>query len=99
MRVLIHSDEYYPTAEIQKKNNVENIELHEIEKCLNSLNLQMSKNKEKNNEEIKNKYDSLLSKYKFIPKKHKFYLKYEYKNGKFMIKSKNNLNTYEKELE
>ena len=95
----IVNDEYYPTAEIQKKNNVENIELHEIEKCLNSLNLQMSKNKEKDNEEIKNKYDSFLSKYKFIPKKHKFYLKYECKNGKFMVKSKNNINTFEKEFD
>ena len=95
----IVNDEYYPTAEIQKKNNVENIELHEIEKCLNSLNLQISKNKEKDNEEIKNKYDSFLSKYKFIPKKHKFYLKYEYKNGKFMVKSKNKINAYENEFD
>ena len=91
----IVNDEFYPTAEIQQKNNLENLELDEIEKSLNLLHLQMSKKKEKNNEETKNKYDLLLSKYKFIPKKHKFYLKYEYKNGKFMVKSKNKINTYE----
>ena len=91
----IVNDEFYPTAEIQQKNNNENMELHEIEKCLYLLNLQMNKKKEKNNEETKSKYDSILSKYKFIPKKHKFYLKYEYKNGKFMVKSENDINKYE----
>ena len=95
----IVNDEFYPTAEIQQKNNIENMELHEIEKCLNLLNIQMTKNKEKNTEEIKNKYDLMLSKYKFIPKKHKFYLKYEYKNGKFMVKSKNEMNSYEYEFD
>ena len=95
----IVNDEFYPTAEIQQKNNIENMELHEIEKCLNLLNIQMTKNKEKNTEEVKNKYDLMLSKYKFIPKKHKFYLKYEYKNGKFMVKSKNEMNSYEYEFD
>ena len=95
----IVNDEFYPTAEIQQKNNIENMELHEIEKCLNLLNIQMTKNKEKNTEEIKNKYDLMLSKYKFIPKKHKFYLKYEYKNGKFMVKSKNEMNSFEYEFD
>ena len=95
----IVNDEFYPTAEIQQKNNNENMELHEIEKCLYLLNLQMTKKKEKNNEESKNKYDLILSKYKFIPKKHKFYLKYEYKNGKFMVKSENDINKYENEFD
>ena len=95
----IVNDEFYPTAEMQQKNNNENMELHEIEKCLYLLNLQMNKKKEKNNEESKNKYDLILSKYKFIPKKHKFYLKYEYKNGKFMVKSENDINKYENEFD
>ena len=95
----IVNDEFYPTAEIQQKNNIENIELHEIEKCLNLLNMQINKKKEKNNEEEKNKYELMLSKYKFIPKKHKFYLKYEYKNGKFLVKSQNEINKYENEFD
>ena len=96
----IVNDEFYPTAEIQQKNNnVENMELHEIEKCLHLLNMEISKRKEKSNEEVKNKYDLILSKYKFIPKKHKFYLKYEYKNGKFLVKSPNNINIYENEFD
>ena len=95
----IVNDEFYPTAEIQQKNNIENIELHEIEKCLNLLNMQINKKKEKNNEDKKNKYELMLSKYKFIPKKHKFYLKYEYKNGKFLVKSQNEINKYENEFD
>ena len=95
----IVNDEFYPTAEIQQKNNIENIELHEIEKCLNLLNMQINKKKEKNNEEEKNKYELMLSKYKFIPKKHKFFLKYEYKNGKFLVKSQNEINKYENEFD
>ena len=95
----IVNDEFYPTAEIQQKNNIENIELHEIEKCLNLLNMQINKKKEKNNEEEKNKYELMLSKYKFIPKKHKFFLKYEYKNGKFLVKSQNKINKYENEFD
>ena len=95
----IVNDEFYPTAEIQKKNNIENIELNEIEKCLNLLNMQINKKKEKNNTLEKNKYELILSKYKFIPKKHKFYLKYEHKNGKFMIKSQNEINLYENEFD
>ena len=95
----IVNDEFYPTAEIQQKNNIENMELHEIEKCLNLLNEQINKKKEKNNIEEKNKYELILSKYKFIPKKHKFYLKYEYKKGKFMVKSQNEINTYENEFD
>ena len=95
----IVNDENYATAEVQQKNIDENFELHQIEKCLNLLNIQMTKNKENNNEEKKSKYDLILSKYKFIPKKHKFYLKYEYKNGKFMVKSENNVNTYENEFD
>ena len=52
------------------------------------------KNKKEDNEitpknkEIKEKNDLLLSKYKFIPKKHKYYLKYKYKEGKFIIQRK-----------
>ena len=95
----IVNDEFYPTAEIQKKNNIENMELNEIEKCLNLLNMQINKKKEKNNNLEKNKYELILSKYKFIPKKHKFYLKYEHKNGKFMIKSQNEINLYENEFD
>ena len=91
----IVNDEFYPTIQIQK-NSFEKIELHQIEKCLNLLSLQMSQRKEKynkkNEEENYDKQDNkkrnnlLLSKYKFIPKKHRFYLKYKYKNGKFIIK-------------
>ena len=95
----IVNDEFYPTAEIQKKNNIENMELNEIEKCLNLLNMQINKKKEKNNVKEKNKYELILSKYKFIPKKHKFYLKYEHKNGKFMAKSPNEINKYENEFD
>lgn len=43
----IVNDEFYPTAEIQQKNNLENLELDEIEKSLNLLHLQMSKKKKK----------------------------------------------------
>ena len=95
----IVNDEFYPTAEIQQRNNVENIELHDIEKCLNLLNIEMTKSKEKNKSENKNKYDLMLLKYKFIPKKHKFYLKYEYKDGKFLVRSKNKINSYESEFD
>jgi len=95
------NDEFYPTAQIQK-NCTENIALNQIEKCLNILSMQMSQRKEKNKIEedkidpdkleIKKRNNLLLSKYKFIPKKHKFYLKYMYKDGKFIIKNNKNEN-------
>ena len=95
------NDEFYPTGQIQK-NCTENIALNQIEKCLNILSMQMSQRKEKNRIEedkidpdkleIKKRNNLLLSKYKFIPKKHKFYLKYMYKDGKFIIKNNKNEN-------
>ena len=80
------NDEFYPTAQVQK-NFFEKIELRQIEKCLNVLSSQMSqrKEKEKYKQDNKKRYNLLLSKYKFIPKKHRFYLKYKYKNGYFII--------------
>ena len=95
------NDEFYPTIQAQK-NSKENLELYQIEKCLNLLSLQMSQRKEKKikkvdneitpkNKEIKEKNDILLSKYKFIPKKHKYYLKYKYKEGKFIIQRKDKI--------
>ena len=83
----IVNDEFYPTAQVQKNYN-EKFGINEIEKCLHSLNLEMIKNKQRI-KDCKDKYNLMFSKYKFIPKKHRFYLKYEYKNGKFMVKSKN----------
>ena len=95
------NDEFYPTAQIQK-NCTENLALNQIEKCLNILSIQMSQRKEKNRKEednpdkleIKKRNNLLLSKYKFIPKKHKFYLKYMYKDGKFIIKNNKNENKH-----
>ena len=92
------NDEFYPTIQAQK-NSADKFALNQIEKCLNLLSLQMSQRKEKNNkkneedmtpekQEIKKRKKILLSKYKFIPKKHKFYLTYKYKDGKFIIKTK-----------
>jgi hypothetical protein len=95
------NDEFYPTEQIQK-NCTENLALNQIEKCLNILSIQMSQRKEKNRKEednpdkleIKKRNNLLLSKYKFIPKKHKFYLKYMYKDGKFIIKNNKNENKH-----
>ena len=97
----IVNDEFFPTAQAQK-NSMEKVELHKIEKCLNLLSLEMSQRKEKINNinedeinseknKIKQRNNLLLSKYKFIPKKHRFYLKYKYKDGKFIIKTKNKI--------
>lgn len=95
------NDELYPTAQIQKICT-EKIALNQIEKCLNILSIQMSQRKEKNKREedkispdkleIKKRNNLLLSKYKFIPKRHKFYLKFMYKDGKFIIKNNKNEN-------
>ena len=97
------NDEFYPTAQVQK-NCTENIALNQIEKCLNILSMQMTQRKEKNRKEedkinpdqleIKKRNNLLLSKYKFIPKKNKFYLKYMYKDGKFIIKNIKNENKH-----
>ena len=92
------NDEFYPTLNAQK-NCGDNLALYQIEKCLNELSLQMSQRKEIKNKvkdddlnpqkiDIKKRNNLLMSKYKVIPKKHKFYLKYKYKDGNFIIKDK-----------
>ena len=99
----IVNDEFYPNIQAQKNGN-ENLDLYQIEKCLNILSVQITQRKELKNkkdenndgitpqkQELNKRNNLLLSKYKFIPKKHKFYLKYKYKNGKFIIKTKNKI--------
>ena len=97
------NDEFYPTIQAQKNGN-ENLDLYQIEKCLNLLSAQITQRKDLKNkkdendaeitpqkQEFNKRNNLLLSKYKFIPKKHKFYLKYKYKDGKFIIKTKNKI--------
>lgn len=91
------NDEIFPTAEIQK-NSQQKIKINQIEKCLNLLSLQISNRKDRKSEfsPEKNifirKNNELLSKYKCIPKKHKFYLKYGYIDNNFVIKNKDKYN-------
>ena len=97
------NDEFYPTIQAQK-NGGENLDLYQIEKCLNLLSLQITQRKELKNkkdenddeitpqkQELNKRNNLLLSKYKFIPKKHRFYLKYKYKDGKFIVKTNNKI--------
>ena len=99
------NDEFYPTVSAQK-NSSDNIALCQIEKCLSVLSLQMSQRKEKKNkedditpqkQEMKKRNSLLMSKYKVIPKKHRFYLKYKYKDGNFIIKTKDKIHIHKLE--
>ena len=99
------NDEFYPTVTAQK-NSSDNIALCQIEKCLSVLSLQMSQRKEKKNkedditpqkQEMKKRNSLLMSKYKVIPKKHRFYLKYKYKDGNFIIKTKDKIHIHKLE--
>ena len=91
------NDEIFPTAQIQK-NSQQKIKINQIEKCLNLLSLQISNRKDKKSELspekniLNRKNNELLSKYKCIPKKHKFYLKYGYIDNNFVIKNKDKYN-------